>query len=456
MTNALAETAMDRLRSLGAVSDAYEKTARRLTEDGWAVLSETSNSMLLVGVPGLPLATQVAWLDGIVVGVWPRLAIERQRLAIISSRLTRKLGGHPDWFDAFRTLACQIDADRQLLITADGTTSDRFVHRASKLFGLPLCSIRLSNQQPVEVIETFGAKSDGDIHLSRLIPNKDNGPISGPIADRTLIAVANQLRALRVTSGSNTERLLRTRLNDTSFPAASIHVSRDAEASLVLAESGAVTRVFLRAEGGSSEQDPSVASPCQSEPPFDNYLLHWTRSPDGPWPDEEEADYLDNLILGVEATDRTAFAALARILQMKRLIASSHLIRGGFEVVCFSQLSLDQLIERRVYRRHLHRWDFEPYGIGIRKSVLTELGAKPVTYAASETFEELDQTERPFFQSVGTESGVNWRHENEWRHVGDVSLSRIAPNAAFVFAPTEQEASTLSELSGWPGVVVKK
>ena len=194
-----------------------------------------------------------------------------------------------------------------------------------------------------------------------------------------------------------------------------------------------------------STQEPT--SQVLTKPPFDDYLLHWTRSPDGPWPNEDPDDYLDALILGVESQDRTAFAALLRIIETQTLVASSHLIRGGHEVVCFSETPVESLPDRRVYRRHLHRWDFEPYGIAIRKSAIPS--ARPVQYGTAEDFANLPPASQPFFQLASENS--DWREEAEWRIVGDVDLGSLDPSDVFVFVPTDAEAQRVSR---WSCIVI--
>ena len=453
MTRALATVVVDQLTQLGVVVDGGAVAA--LEADGCLILRESSNRLLLVGVPGVGLATQQTWLGGIVVGVWPRFVFERQRLAIVSSRLTRKLGQHVDWFDAFRTLVCQLEPNKSVLLTADGTTADRFVLRASALFGLPVCSVQVADQPAEAVINSFGDNTSPlNIQLSVPLVTQQPEPIPGPATDRALLVLANQVRALRVASGSQTESLLQRRLNDKAFPPASVHVSGDADTTDALVDAGAISRIFLKTQTeATTEYNPSNQT-CLTQPPFDDYLLHWTRSPDGPWPDEQPDDYLDSLILGVEAIDRTAFAALSRILQTGCLLASSHLIRGETKVVCFSDVEICKLHERRVYRRHLHRWDFEPYGIGVRKSVLTRFKVKPVVYGEAHVFDQLEPDQQPFFQLAESSSGVDWQSEKEWRAIGDVSLTDLKPEDVFLFAPTEHEALRLSEMCSWPAVVV--
>ena len=70
----------------------------------------------------------------------------------------------------------------------------------------------------------------------------------------------------------------------------------------------------------------------------------------------------------------------------------------------------------------------------------------------------MSESERPFFQlshSV-TKSGnlLDWTVEQEWRTVGDVNLAKISEKDAFVFVPSEAEATELRVISKWPVVTL--
>lgn len=131
----------------------------------------------------------------------------------------------------------------------------------------------------------------------------------------------------------------------------------------------------------------------------------------------------------------------------------------GFEgrrpVVCFSDVPVCELPRRRVFRPHLSRWDFEPYGIAIERERLEALTARPVIYGPADCWETLAEQERPFFQlSQSSSKKIDWESENEWRIMGDVRLETIAHDQAFVFVRTQTEAEIIADLSPWPIVVL--
>jgi hypothetical protein len=208
---------------------------------------------------------------------------------------------------------------------------------------------------------------------------------------------------------------------------------------------------------GLAARPPAPIVPC---PPAEGwgYLTHCTRRRPGPWPGESEAQYLDDLILDRTGADHSALAALWRIVHSGRLIASSEFVRGETPVVSFTAVPLGQIHTLRAFRSHLARWDFEPYGICIRRDWLQRRGACPVQYGDESLWEVLPDAARPFFQKCvsHTASGkqIDWTAEREWRQVGDVELSEIPADAALLFVPSETAARQLAAASPWPIVVL--
>ncbi len=137
---------------------------------------------------------------------------------------------------------------------------------------------------------------------------------------------------------------------------------------------------------------------------------------------------------------------------MQRLLATRRLIRSPINVVCFTEWSPEQIVIRRRFRQHLSRWDFEGYGLCIDRNWLQQQGARPAIYGDQECWRRLSSRERPFFQLAHSKSGVAWRVEREWRHLGDVDLRELSPRQAIVFVRFEAEISLVSLESRWPVV----
>ena len=131
-------------------------------------------------------------------------------------------------------------------------------------------------------------------------------------------------------------------------------------------------------------------------------------------------------------------------------------IRGGVKVVSFTKASLEDLRGLRTFRSHRGRWDFEPYGICIRRDSLAALGGRPVQYGDEQLWRSLPADDRPFFQKFDTcEQDIDWRVEQEWRYLGDLDLTQIAPDEGLVFVPSQAEAEHAARLSPWPVTVLK-
>jgi hypothetical protein len=185
-----------------------------------------------------------------------------------------------------------------------------------------------------------------------------------------------------------------------------------------------------------------------------DFLFHWTRGSVVAWPGEEEWQWRQRRWrAAIDADDGTPLQTLCRIVAERRLRASARWVRGTTPVVSFTSLPLPLLRRHRTYRKHLHRWDAEPYGVGIERRWLQAQGARPVVYRQLAQAPLAARAEDPFVQWMGASSGrsaggtVDWRTEREWRIAGDVRLDH-APG--LVFVPDAQTARRLPPLPhGW-------
>ena len=166
----------------------------------------------------------------------------------------------------------------------------------------------------------------------------------------------------------------------------------------------------------------------------------------------------DRLILANDLADHSALATLRHIIETRKLIASATSVRGEVSVVSLTAVPLQELERLRVFRPHRGRWDFEPYGICIRRSALIAAGARAVGYATDEDWQELPEEDQPFFQLAKstTRSGneLDWTVEQEWRHIGDVDLDSLDREDVWVFVPTSEEAERLRDVSPWPVITL--
>jgi hypothetical protein len=307
---------------------------------------------------------------------------------------------------------------------------------------------------------------------------------SAPPQDVAAVALSDRLLVVSLRPHGNMHRLVAARLETSRWPTASVYVAVGpglvnkgvADSLLRLGAVGwlvwddqlgtaDVERRFARAAVGPPGIGRDTFSDNRSDRPASivdlprtrpwPYLTHCTRRRDGPWPGQTPADYWDELILGHPAADRSALAALARIVASRKLLATAATVRGTTPVVSFTEVPLDELPALRAFRPHLARWDFEPYAFCVRRQWLAARGARPVVYGDENLWNALSNRDRPLFhKSVTARGGTDWSREREWRHVGDVDLEALPPLAGLVCVPTRDEAEHMARLSRWPVTVL--
>ncbi len=435
----------------------------------WLATCQSNGARLTLGAPSISSDCNRRWLGQRLLW-WPHGIPSGERIGLASSRLGRNLESRGDWFRMLRAACLRANPLGEVLVTAASTATSRFVERSSTLFGL--------RQLRVE-IATDASLAGWTEHLRRrpihdeVVLSPPFGSDSGseefsslPLQDRAVAALSDRLVVFHVRRGGHWDRLIRLRLRDEAWPAAHVYVGLgpdllDRHLADELTGLGAIGWLILDDHAATDSvldegQEDTLAS-IVSPPPSQDwpYLTHCTRRRHGPWPSQQQNDFLDELIMRRPDADRSAFAVLQRIVRSERLVATSDLIRGDTAAVSFTSVPLADLPKLRVYRQHQVRWDFEPYGICIRREWLEQFGTRPVVYGDEQTWKDLPLAQRAFFQlQRGERSSVDWSNEQEWRHVGDVQLEHLPAEAALLFVPTEAEAKKLALISRWPITVV--
>ena len=433
---------------------------------------------------------------------WPRGIPDGRKVAWVSSRLGRAIDERPDWFAVLRSAVAKLDPAHDVLLTAPSTTVDRFLERAAILFGLRRLRIHLDERRTLvdwlvrlrrQLSRNYLARDSetqidaacSEVFVSpvggwALLPvphseNKDGQECPSsvlPLSDRVLIAAADRVLALQVRSNGNLHQLLRARLTDPAWPTASVWLALgeslvSADVATELQSLGAVGWWLFVADASGirpqelEEQHSDARRVGHEEFPWPDgdYLVHWTRRRDGPWPDQSETDFIDDLLLSRESSSHSAFAALSRIVQQRRLIASAAGIRGETGVVSFSANPLSELAKQRTFRAHRGRWDSEAFGLCVRRDWLHARGAKPVIYGDDASWTMLSDSDRPFFQLQTTRARrgakvIDWSQEAEWRVSHDLDLSEASRDDVVLFVPSAEEARQLAAISPWPVFVL--
>jgi hypothetical protein len=181
------------------------------------------------------------------------------------------------------------------------------------------------------------------------------------------------------------------------------------------------------------------------------WLIHWTRGRSGAWPGQSEQQFRDGLLLSCpQPADLTPLATLKRIVAQRQLVGTAQTIAGSQPVVCFTAMSLYDVIQRRVFRPHLGRWDAEPYGLAIDLDTAKQLGAQPVMYV--DEHGRPDSTHAWRLQARG--KTYDWTAEQEWRLPGIADLRDVAPEHAVVYVERDEEITKLRNVP-WPVISIQ-
>ena len=413
-----------------------------------------------------------------------------QLVGIASSRLGRRLDTKPGWFQKLRQYCQQLDPHTQLLLTVSQTAAAPYVARAAQLFRLPCLQTTVVDSARWRywgklVWDTALLDQQSTCWSAIVSPVVD--PLAFPIQplqleqapahDRILVSASDLLWSCQLRPQGILQQLMNRRVASCWSSRCSIRLepaqstvygfSRNEGQHLPLqtAQPSATNFNIAPAHRGSVTPSDLVPASEKIRPVSETellaspwqYLSHWTRRQDGPWPDQNRRDWLDELILEHPGRNRSALASLRRIVCQQKLLATDAAIRGGHQVVCFSATPLARWSSLRTYRAHRSRWDFEPYGICIKRKWLEQHGARPVIYGDNDDWKQLAEHQRPFFQHrFGHKSSRttrwDWSIEQEWRYPANLSLKKLPTWAGFVFVPSREQASSLANYSRWPVV----
>ncbi len=326
------------------------------------------------------------------------------------------------------------------LLVAAGSAIEPWALRAAELFSVP-----------VQVLSVEGVDR-GD--PQRLVVRPPCGQDLS--RDAVLISLADRVDAVFVRQGGKVERSLKNRVCDRNDASTRVAVSMTKMcAAPGLIANGAVGWFVAQANttdppitsdlGRSTELSRSSDSWTRTD---GAWLIHCTRGSHGPWPGETERQYRDSMLLGDRASaKRGPLESLGRIVRSGRLIAGGSATRKSHPVVCFSALPLRELLDRRCFRPHLGRWDYEPYGIAIRSNAAQRVGVRPVIYGQPGDRRTLAPADQFRFHPVG--KTYDWRSEREWRSPRTIDLTKLDVRDVRVFVNDFCDAAQLPVHCRW-------
>ncbi len=351
------------------------------------------------------------------------------RVAIVMSRMPRLIVPEANWLRGLRACLRRVHDRQQILLVNSGTAGADFVMRGAARLGLTrepvLCDRAVFRDQllvePAHELLVLAVRPRGNIHRV-LVDRLEAGSCRVLLVDLPDLqppVVRQELLNLGATLWAPEDEALQP-LADRRMACDPL---RSTDSILTLAP---------------LPRDDAIP-----------YLTHTTRACPGPWPCEPHNDYLDQLLDDGPTADHSAGHTLRRIVTERRLIGSGKTIRGSYPMVSFTATPIRDIANLRCFQTHRSRWDFEPFAISIRRDALERLGVQPVIYGDEQTWSGMDEWLRPYFQLSGTPHH-DWSSELEWRHLGDLDLSKFTGEELVVLVPTVETARLLQPHCPWP------
>jgi hypothetical protein len=355
-----------------------------------------------------------------------------KKAAVLNSRQSKYPVGNDLWIRATRKAVAYIKSRDATLVTSLGmNTWELTLVLASMIQSKVIVVIPDGGQQHINTVRDIQNRFQLNPEKTGFAIIKGEFKQSPksfwPTRDFLIIALADQILPVAIRSGGNLEKLINKNkskmVTDFSIP-------------------------YRKTAHHRPRYDK-----CRPHPALEKgeFLVHFVRSTASPWPGESEYEYYRAVIESENNYCHSAQETLQRILQMKSINASSRNIRDGFRVVGFTELSPENLPDLFRYRPRLVNPNFEPYGIGLPKSLAVDLGIRPVIYGSPHIYSSLAESDRPYFQSEGGDGG-RWLSEQEWRHKGDFRFAQIPERNMRVFVPDTTQVESISANTGIPVV----
>jgi len=360
-----------------------------------------------------------------------------QSRAIISSRLRHPLYEQLPWFAALNECLAQASEQTQLILTTPQTTTHEFIQARQRKLVFALGTIHcysnptkwaaIINKPQSKLSAPYDVLAGPSINAT-ITANKNSLPNRPAFRDRILIASANIIDVLQLRNNSLLASLLHNKPTD--------HIRY---LQVKTPTPRAVKFQPFNSTGTITLPDWFTSA---------NYLGHWTRDCDGPWPDETRQHWINQLLDELPQSNHAALNTLRRIIASKTLTGASKTIHGELPMTCFTRVPITQWLTNHVYRPHLQRWDFCPDGLLINRDWLQTQGLRPVSYGTQQQYNTLSTDDRRYFQI--NEGSIDWRVEQEERVAGDLDLCSATSSDIIFFTEQQADAQQLQASCRWP------
>ncbi len=356
--------------------------------------------MLTLGLPWISDECSRRWI-GPRLFLWPAdSTVSETRISILSSRLGQDLAKEHEWFRRFRDCMQAARERGATVLTAESATAHQFLAATADALSIDLwvfkCQDRptsittcrqldkwisastIQTRNPASGYRTVFvspvlqpmATEDFESHLRNSVSCRggfaeffrppDPELPKYPVADRLLMTAATEIHILRQRRGGVVARLAELHIEDPERYLVPIHKSETSSTPSRSTKANSGIRINRQRRSIEKNSDQTRTSEDRPEDHSvflfpEEWLLHWTRSFCGPWPGQTRSDWLRETVFTEVPADQSASATLSRILDEQRIRASSAGIRGNYNVVCFTEVTLNQFRSLRAYRKHRNR-----------------------------------------------------------------------------------------------------
>jgi hypothetical protein len=417
------------------------------------------------------------WLfDQVTIDVPHRRIVDSSRwMGLISSHDSKMGFAHQGWISALMSAIHLAKQQSWVVLCSIDTPYFESIRNACErveIEWIAISSRPLAAVRSAKTVHSFGDWPHCIGHLSILVDER-SASASVPMHDRAVMFLADYLFAVHVRDEGRVASLLKSRLRTEEIPRGTTFVGISEGLSGVKSDQDSGKRWIDQGAIGFittiSPTDPISASLGHCKLQSDRwthqpiqpvsallqsnrkYLIHSTRSRQGPWPDQSLSQFHDELLRTPWVAKPSVLDTLVRILTQQRLIGTQHLRRSKRNSVCFTEMPIDEMLTMRNFQSQLGRWNWEPYGLMIDAAFLRSLGAKKVEYVEASETQHLEDDHLLYCQVVSKgNSKHDWTQEREWRLADDLRLNRIPFEKCFVFVKTYDEARAIEPFSRWP------
>ncbi|SYZ74832.1 hypothetical protein TRIP_C90460 [Candidatus Zixiibacteriota bacterium] len=361
------------------------------------------------------------------------------KILILNSRQTLRPFGNDAWITNTEKAVLESKERGAIILTSIGMSSWEMTlylasrHKVRLMIYIPLAPDENADRVTKGIIEGFHL-DDGLIGWRFLECDKKRSKKSNfqELRDRTMMREADLIFPVSIRSGGNLDEQLRmARANGAAVEDNfRVEYQRDHRICKISVDKNKI--------------DPEI------DMLLDDYLIHWTKSSNGPWPGETSFQFYQAIAGCEDHYARSALDTLIRIVLERKLRASSRHYRTEYPAVPFSSLKPSAAAALMRWRARYQEMTFEPYGIAIRADFAEKLSIKRVFYGHRDMYQYLDTEDRPYFQNMGIRG--DWTPEKEYRHIGDLDLSKLRSDDSILIVNHAEERDRFRDISDLPVV----